>query len=119
MVSVEGDLLGFGRGTPPHWCTTAAAAEAWALQEVLAQCPFPPQMRTDCQALLATVTGGVQRATAADKKLARIWRKIANMLGGCFKRFRGVEGLGVDAGTPNNSIGWRGQVIERGKAVDA
>ena len=87
VVSVEGDLLGFGRGTPPHWCTTAAAAEAWALQEVLAQCPFPPQMRTDCQALLATVAGGVQRATAADKKLARIWRKIANMLGGCFKSF--------------------------------
>ena len=87
VVSVSGDLMGFGRGTPPHWCTTAAAAEAWALQEVLAQCPFPPQMRTDCQALLATVTGGVQRATGADKQLARIWRKIAHTLGGCFKSF--------------------------------
>ena len=37
VVSVEGDLLGFSRGTPPHRRTTAAAAEAWALQEVLAQ----------------------------------------------------------------------------------
>ena len=28
-------LLGFGRGCPPHWCSTAA--DAWALQETLFQ----------------------------------------------------------------------------------
>ena len=84
VVSTRGQLLGFGRGGPPHWCSTAAAAEAWALQEVLAMVPFPPHMRTDCQALLATLQCGTREAGAANKQLARIWRCIANTLGGCF-----------------------------------
>ena len=83
VVSSAGDLLGFGRGSPPHWCATAAAAEAWALQVVIGQCPLPPQMRTDCQALLTTLSAGTQRATAADKQLARIWRTIAASVGCC------------------------------------
>ena len=85
VVSKRGQLLGFGRGTPPHWCSTAAAAEAWALQEVLAMLPFPPHMRTDCQALLATLESGTGASGAANKPLARIWKYIANILGGCFR----------------------------------
>ena len=28
VVTLEGDLIGNGEGTPPSWCSTAAAAEA-------------------------------------------------------------------------------------------
>ena len=39
ITSPGGDLLGTARGTPPQWCFTAAAAEAWALLEILRQTP--------------------------------------------------------------------------------
>ena len=47
--------------------------------------PFPPHMRTDCQALLTTLQHGEGSAAGANKPLARIWRCIANTLGGCFR----------------------------------
>ena len=53
-VSNDGDLVSYGLGWPPSWCDTAAPAEAWAMLTVLAQCPFVPPIRTDCQALLTT-----------------------------------------------------------------
>ena len=84
VISASGDLLGFGAGAPPPWCTTAAAAEAWALQEVLRQCPDPPQMRTDCQSLLSTIQGGLADAADASRPLARIWLTIAHLLDGDF-----------------------------------
>ena len=31
VVSRSRELLAYGSGGPPHWCNTAAAAEAWAL----------------------------------------------------------------------------------------
>jgi hypothetical protein len=61
VVSQEGDLLAYGLGWPPTWCAIAAAAEVWALQVVLENCPFPPQMRTDCMAILTTARGGSAR----------------------------------------------------------
>ena len=106
IVSAAGKLLGCGRGTPPHWCSTAAAAEAWALQFVLLLVPFPPQMRTDCQALLATLQQPVQNATAASRQLARIWVTVASALGGCFKSFAGANQLvWMPAHTGTSSVG--------------
>ena len=58
VVSRTRDLLAYGYGCPPQWCRTAAAAEAWALYTAVATCPLPPQMRTDCQALLTTIQNG-------------------------------------------------------------
>ena len=84
VVAADGELLAYGAGAPPNWCTTAAAAEAWALQEVLLTCPVPPQMRTDCQALLGTLRAGVEQATAPCKPLARIWTRTAHALDGDF-----------------------------------
>ena len=80
VVSELGSLLGYGLGWPPSWCTTAAAAEAWALSVVLVQCPFPPQMRTDCLALLTTAQMGTHKALHHSRPLARIWRIISNAL---------------------------------------
>jgi hypothetical protein len=77
VVSMDGSLMGFGKGCPPTWCTTAAAAEAWALATTLSLTPFPPAMRTDCQALLATAQEGYQKAVGANKPLARVWSQIA------------------------------------------
>lgn len=106
VVSKQGKLLGCGRGSPPHWCATAAAAEAWALQEVLAMLPFPPEMRTDCQALLKTLAGSPSSASATDKQLARIWVNIANSLGGCFKAVAGANQLvWMPAHTTTSSVG--------------
>ena len=82
VIAPDGSLIGHGRGGPPCWCTTAAAAEAWALLFALRACPEPPYLKTDCQALLVTATEGVHKATAADKILARIWNGIAGALDG-------------------------------------
>ena len=81
VVSLEGDLLAYGLGWPPTWCSTAAAAEAWALQTVLRECPFPPQMRTDCMSLLTTARLGSAKATHHSRPSARIWKTISETLG--------------------------------------
>ena len=52
VVSKQGDLLAYGLGCPPSWCSTAAAAEVWAVQVILTLCPFAPQMHTDCMAII-------------------------------------------------------------------
>jgi hypothetical protein len=82
LVTGCGDLAAYGFGVPPSWCRTAAAAEAWALYEALAQEPFAPRLRTDCQSLLATAREGEVQAIAASRPLARVWRLIANTLDG-------------------------------------
>ena len=93
IASAQGQLLACGRGTPPHWCSTAAAAEAWALLVVLSLVPFPPVMRTDCQALLSTLRSSPSDATGANRQLARIWVSVAEVLGGCFKAFQDCDRL--------------------------
>ena len=82
ITSPEGDLLGTARGNPPQWCSTAAAAEAWALLEVLRHSTSPPRMRTDCLSLVKTAQGGTEAATAPSRQLARIWVCVANILDG-------------------------------------
>ena len=82
ITSPEGDLLGTARGNPPQWCSTAAAAEAWALLEVLRHSTSPPKMRTDCLSLLKTAQAGTEAATAPSRQLARIWVCVANILDG-------------------------------------
>ena len=82
ITSPEGDLLGTARGNPPQWCSTAAAAEAWALLEVLRHSTSPPKMRTDCLSLVKTAQGGTEAATAPSRQLARIWVCVANILDG-------------------------------------
>jgi hypothetical protein len=81
VVSSEGDLLAHGVGWPPSWCATAAAAEVWAVQVVLAQCPFPPKIRTDCMSILTTAMAGTKAATHHSRPLARVWVRIAQILG--------------------------------------
>ena len=44
VVSARRDLLAYGYGGPPSWCTTAASAEAWALQVAIVQSPAVPCM---------------------------------------------------------------------------
>ena len=80
VANRQGDLLAFGFGSPPPWCSTAAAAETWALSMVLSICPSPPQMRTDCYSLLTMARSGTAAATDASRLLARIWSNIAHYL---------------------------------------
>ena len=82
VVVHEGSLLGYGLGTPPHWCKTAAAAEAWALATVIRNTPIVPAMRTDCLSLLRTAENGALSATQAGRQLARIWQEISHALDG-------------------------------------
>ncbi len=106
IVAKGGKLLACGRGSPPHWCATAAAAEAWALQFVLSLQPFPPKMRTDCQSLLTTLRDTPQHATAANKQLARIWVAVADILGGCFRSINDAGQLvWMPAHTTTSSVG--------------
>ena len=82
VVAQDASLIGFGHGTPPHWCLTAAAAEAWALFVVVSATPFAPNMRTDCLSLLRTAEQGTKKATGARRALARVWKLIASNLDG-------------------------------------
>eukprot|EP00973_Karenia_brevis_P030686 4231383-Karenia_brevis.AAC.1 len=70
------------RGVPPQWCSTAAAAETWALLEVLRLSVTIPRMRTDCQSLIKVARQGLESAVRADRPLARIWREIGRILDG-------------------------------------
>ena len=49
-------------------------------------------MRTDCQALLATLRAGVEEATSASRPLARLWSRAAQALDG---RFDGLSRDGL------------------------
>ncbi len=82
VTSASGDLLAFGNGQPPHWCKTAAAAEAWALCTVIMQSPFLPAIRTDCLSLIATAAAGIAKATEPRKLLAQVWVLIGHALDG-------------------------------------
>ena len=72
VVAASGEPLGFGSGTPAEWVSTAAAAEAWVLQEVLGMCPATPEMPTGCQTLIATIEVAAASGRASiDGSLAR------------------------------------------------
>jgi hypothetical protein len=90
VVARDGQLLGFGQGSPPSWCYTAAAAEAWALQVVVGMCPMPPAMRTDCLSLLRTAEDSISNATAPSKQLARVWQMIITALDGNLQCLAGL-----------------------------
>ena len=83
-----------------------AAAEAWALLQVLTMLPFPPEMRTDCMSLLHTIRGSSTEAGCANRQLARIWRAVANVLGRCFKPVHEAQQLvWLPAHTTTNAVG--------------
>ena len=48
---------------------------------VINQCLFVLPLRTDCHALLATALAGTASATHHDRPLARVWAKIAHVVG--------------------------------------
>ena len=82
VVSAARELLAYGHGCPPQWCGTAAAAEAWALYVAICLCPAPPQVKTNCYALLRTAEGGSATALETNRPLARVWAAISTALDG-------------------------------------
>ena len=72
VVAASGELLGFGYGTPPSRIATAAAAELWAVDFVLAANPTAPRMKTDCLSIITAARSGVKSATSAARPLARL-----------------------------------------------
>ena len=79
-ISAGGDLLAWGWGTPPKWCDSASAAEAWALCTILRLSQEIPLAVTDCLGLLNSAARGTGYATRPSMNLARIWCDIAHML---------------------------------------
>ena len=63
VVARSGELLGYGFGEPPSRIATAAAAQLWAIQTVLALCPCTPQIKADCLPILTTAAVGTAQAT--------------------------------------------------------
>jgi len=82
VVARDGRLLGCASGAPPHWITTAGAAEAYATYKVLALSPFVPHIVTDCLGVLQTLQRGPTAASAANKLNARLWALIGGCLDG-------------------------------------
>ena len=60
VVSQGGALLGYGYGSPPSRITTAAAAELWAVDFVLALNPCAPMIKTDCMSIITAARRGTQ-----------------------------------------------------------
>jgi len=81
VVASDGELIGFGYGTPPSRIYTAAAAELWAIAAIIDMCPFPPKMKTDCLSLISAAKAGTVSATDGSRQLARMWKAIAANLG--------------------------------------
>ena len=46
VVATNGELIGYGFGTPPTRVTTAAAAELWAIQVAMLLSPTLPNIKT-------------------------------------------------------------------------
>ncbi len=106
VTGIDGRLLAYGRGQPPHWCRTAAAAEAWALSTVVAQAPFVPSIRTDCLSLITTAAAGIEKASEPRRLLARIWVLIGIALDGDIQQLSDDSTLvWVLAHTSPSSIG--------------
>ena len=82
VVSQSGALLGYGFGTPPSRITTAAAADLWAVDFVLAMNPCAPMINTDCMSIITAARRGTQSVTDASRPLARLWRSVADSLDG-------------------------------------
>jgi hypothetical protein len=75
VTDKESNLLAWGHGTPPHWITDAAGAEAWALALALKICPTAPAIVTDCKGLLTEAAAATTNCKGK-KKLARTWKHI-------------------------------------------
>ena len=75
VVSPCRDLVAYGLGVPPCWCSTAAAAETLALHMALSEAAFTPCIRTDCQSLLTVASDGTASATAASNAILRGCRR--------------------------------------------
>ena len=93
VVASDGKLLGYGYGTPPTRIATAAAAELWAIDFVLAMRPSPPRMKADCMSILSAARGGSHAATSAARPLARLWRSIEDFLDGDVSHLLGDASL--------------------------
>ena len=92
-VGSNGDLLAWGWGTPPEWCDSASAAEAWALCVVLQVSLVPPKVVTDCLGLVHTAGKGTRAACTSKMHLARVWGHIANQLEGSIEKLVGDKML--------------------------
>ena len=82
LTNLAGHLVAYGRGAPPEWIRTAAAAEAWALMMTLQRNFSAPRMATDCKSLVDTAARGSVVATSAKQALARVWNLIVASLDG-------------------------------------
>ena len=93
VVAASGKLLGVGYGTPPSRIATAAAAELWAIDFVLAAKPMAPRMKTDCMSIITAARSGAKSATSAARPLARLWRSIVDSLDGDLDKLLAEVGL--------------------------
>ena len=80
VVSIDGDLIGIGCGTPPPWIDNSGGAEAWAFYAVLSMTVHVPIIITDYLGILNGLAGGRSKAASPSRSLARIWNMIFNCL---------------------------------------
>ena len=83
VVSRDGSLVAFGHGCPPPLYSTAAAAEAFALDLAISSCTYVPKIVTDCRSLLDVIGSGFHAATEHSSPLARVWVFVCNKLEHC------------------------------------
>ena len=78
IVGADGDLLGVGLGTPPHWIHNSGGAETWAFYIVLSITIQMPIVVTDYLGILNGLADGRAKATSPNRLLARVWNMIYN-----------------------------------------
>ena len=80
VVTRDHAPVAFGYGCPPPLYTSAAAAEAFALEFAITQCSYLPAVVTDCKSLLDVISAGIVHATKHKSVLARVWVSIYDKL---------------------------------------
>ncbi len=71
-VDASGAVVAMANGTPPPWVESVAAAEAWALLQASRAASPGAVFKTDCLAVMKMIRGGVARATAPSRPMARV-----------------------------------------------
>ena len=116
VVSFEGSLLAFGKGTPPQWVHDSAGAELWSFYVVTSMSLFLPHVVTDCKGIGDGLSGSPSYVTGPKRALARVWQMVVHALDGNFASATDLV-TWMPAHGPASSIGHAKD--SRGRLVDA
>ena len=77
---LRGQLLGFGRGTPPPWVHDAAGAELWAFFVAIRESTCIPRTVSDCRGIRDSLQLPRHQLLGLHARLGRTWAMILHAI---------------------------------------